>query len=276
MKTVSIVTVTFNCKSVIEKTLRSVTTLDYPNFEYIVVDGASTDGTLDVINAYREKINHIVSEPDKGIYDAMNKGIALATGDYIAFLNAGDTYYEQDTLKNVFTSEIMAENPDVIYGYLIHSFSFGKFVRKRLPLTDFDKYMPIGHPATFVKTELMKKTPFDCSFRIAADYNFFYNLFKSGAIFRFVNTIVADFESENGISNSPQNAINHINEIARVNGRINTFNHQVRRLKLRTKLAIRDIIMPFMQRFFPSYMTARRVNTIECRPDFIRLKDFKI
>ena len=86
----SIITVTYNAGKVLEDTIQSVITQTYKNVEYIIVDGKSTDGTMDIVNRYREHIHTIVSEPDKGLYDAMNKGIDLATGDYLCFLNAGD------------------------------------------------------------------------------------------------------------------------------------------------------------------------------------------
>ena len=86
----SIITVTYNAEKVLEDTIQSIVTQSYKNVEYIIVDGGSTDGTLSIVNKYKEHIHTIVSEPDKGLYDAMNKGIKLATGDYLCFLNAGD------------------------------------------------------------------------------------------------------------------------------------------------------------------------------------------
>ena len=92
----SIITVTYNAEKVLEDTIQSVITQSYKNVEYIIVDGGSKDGTLGIIEKYRQHIAHLVSEPDKGLYDAMNKGIGLATGDYLCFLNAGDELHEDD------------------------------------------------------------------------------------------------------------------------------------------------------------------------------------
>ena len=93
----SIITVTYNAEAVLEDTIQSVISQTYHHVEYILVDGASKDGTLSIIDRYRDRITRIVSEPDKGLYDAMNKGIRLATGDYLCFLNAGDSFHEDDT-----------------------------------------------------------------------------------------------------------------------------------------------------------------------------------
>lgn len=98
----SIITVTYNAEKVLEDTIQSIVTQSYKNVEYIIVDGGSTDGTLTIVNKYKEHIHTIVSEPDKGLYDAMNKGIKLATGDYLCFLNAGDGLHEDDTLYESF------------------------------------------------------------------------------------------------------------------------------------------------------------------------------
>ena len=113
----SIITVTYNAGKVLEDTIQSVITQTYKNVEYIIVDGKSTDSTMDIVNRYREHIHTIVSEPDKGLYDAMNKGIDLATGDYLCFLNAGDELHEDDTLQLIVHSlSGEKELPDVIYG----------------------------------------------------------------------------------------------------------------------------------------------------------------
>ena len=102
MDKITIVTVTYNCSKILKETLESCINQDYENVEYIIIDGASTDGTLDIINQHSENISFILSEPDKGIYDAMNKGIEHATGEWIFFLNAGDKFYSNKTLSDLF------------------------------------------------------------------------------------------------------------------------------------------------------------------------------
>jgi len=102
--TFSIITVTYNAERWLERTILSVLSQSYPNIEFIIVDGASKDGTVDIIKQYEPGIASWVSEPDKGLYDAMNKGLRMATGDYVWFINAGDTLYTSDTLQSIVAS----------------------------------------------------------------------------------------------------------------------------------------------------------------------------
>lgn len=110
--TISIITVCLNAVNTIETTINSVLSQSYPNMEYIIIDGLSTDGTLDIINKYRKKINHIFTEKDNGIYEAMNKGIALANGDFLYFLGADDVL-NKDVIKNVI--QYLYSNDKIIY-----------------------------------------------------------------------------------------------------------------------------------------------------------------
>ena len=112
----SIITVTYNAEKVLEDTIQSVISQTYHHVEYIIVDGASKDGTLSIIDRYRSRIHTVISEPDKGLYDAMNKAISLAGGDYLCFLNAGDCFHEDDTLQQIVHSINGNALPDVIYG----------------------------------------------------------------------------------------------------------------------------------------------------------------
>jgi len=112
----SIITVTYNAAKVLEDTIQSIVTQTYKNLEYIIVDGGSTDETLDIIHKYQEHITTVISEPDQGLYDAMNKGIKLATGDYLCFLNAGDGLHEDDTLLAMVHSIHGTSLPGVLYG----------------------------------------------------------------------------------------------------------------------------------------------------------------
>ena len=117
---ISVVTVCYNAVNDIEKTILSVINQTYPNIEYLIIDGGSKDGTMDIVNKYKDKIDVIVSEPDKGIYDAMNKGIDRATGDWINFMNAGDCFYNNVALESVFPRNYESVNFDILYGYQVH------------------------------------------------------------------------------------------------------------------------------------------------------------
>lgn len=127
----SIITVTYNAGSVVEDTIQSIISQTYKNVEYIIVDGGSKDHTLAIIEKYKEHITTIISEPDKGLYDAMNKGIRLATGDYLCFLNAGDELHEDDTLLQIVHTLTGNELPDVIYGETAIVDEEGHFLRMR-------------------------------------------------------------------------------------------------------------------------------------------------
>ena len=111
--TLSVITIVYNNVKHIERTIFSVVNQTYPNIEYIVVDGKSTDGTLQIIERYKTRIAKIISEKDEGIYDAMNKGLAAATGDYVIFMNSGDEFYKTDTVERVFET---APDADIYYG----------------------------------------------------------------------------------------------------------------------------------------------------------------
>ena len=135
----SIITVTYNAEAVLEDTIQSVISQTYHHVEYIIVDGASKDSTLSIIDRYRDRITRIVSEPDKGLYDAMNKGIRLATGDYLCFLNAGDSFHEDDTLQQMVRSISGNELPDVLYGETELVDKEGHFIRMRRLAETFNK-----------------------------------------------------------------------------------------------------------------------------------------
>src|ERR1700761_611826 len=109
----SVITIVYNNVRDIERTMLSVINQTYQNVEYIIVDGLSNDGTLDIIHKYSDKVAKLISEKDEGIYDAMNKGLAAATGDYVIFMNSGDEFYDINTVSNVFASEPGA---DIYYG----------------------------------------------------------------------------------------------------------------------------------------------------------------
>ncbi|MCR4717330.1 MAG: glycosyltransferase [Lachnospiraceae bacterium] len=196
---VSVITVSYKAANIIEKTIQSVISQDYPYIEYIIVDGGSTDGTVDIIKKYNDRINIWVSEPDKGIYDAMNKGVKMATGDWIMFLNAGDFYHSHDVLTR-FIREI-DEDTTVAYG-LIHYFTHKKeFDMEYIPLEQMAYLDPIPHPATMTRLSYHKAHLFDTSFRSSGDYDFFYRAFYDECVkFQYIPIIITDYDNSEGIS----------------------------------------------------------------------------
>ena len=172
---VSIITVSYNSAKTIIETIESVVNQSYDNIEYIIIDGDSKDGTKDIIESYKHQIHTIVSEPDKGIYDAMNKGLALATGDVIGLLNSDDTFAHKDVIKNV-VATFNAKQVDAVYGNLkyingatkatVRNWKSGAYRRSKFLFG----WMP-PHPTFFVKREAYEQFGrFDTSLKSAADY----------------------------------------------------------------------------------------------------------
>lgn len=212
---ISVVTVCYNAVNTIEKTILSVINQTYDNIEYVIIDGASTDGTINIIKRYENRIAYWISEPDRGIYDAMNKGILKATGDWIHFLNAGDIFHNNEVIKD-FIPQIQ-NNVFIAYGDTQYVFSIASKVHKALPIDRMNQVMPIGHPATFVKSSYHKKNLFDTSYRSSGDYKFFFDSFyKDHVEFQYIPLIVADFDAEGGTSTS--NPFLVTEENARVRG----------------------------------------------------------
>ena len=116
MKKLSVITITWNAAATLERTLRSVREQSWPHIEHLIIDGGSDDGTLELIGRYAHEQLRWVSEPDRGLYDAMNKGAAMAKGDYLCFLNAGDTFFAADTVEKMMLTFEDASAPDILYG----------------------------------------------------------------------------------------------------------------------------------------------------------------
>lgn len=266
---VSVITVCYNAVHGIENTLKSVVGQSYPDVEYIVIDGGSTDGTVDIIQKYADKIAYFVSEPDGGIYDAMNKGVKVATGEWINFLNAGDCFFDCCSVEKVFAHDILADI-DVVYGYQVHCYDYGTFVRKRLPLSFFYQGMPFGHESSFVRASIMKLTGFDTNYRIAADYHFFFHLYALGKKFQFVDVLVAVFDSSEGVSSSDKTALLTHYETSKINGSIGSF--QYIKSWLRTYAAIKTKSM--IRRISPSFVENRQRHKREKNLEYVPLSVF--
>lgn len=195
----TIVTIVFNNVTEIETTILSVLQQKFRNIEYIIIDGGSTDGTVEIIKKYSSFITYWISESDDGIYNAMNKGIKIATGEWIMFLNAGDYLYSHNTLESIFQTSY--KNVDVIYGDICFVYPNAEKIKKSdKNLSNFHRYLPIFHPSTFVKTSIMKRYMYDENYKIAADYKFLYSLYRNKYVFQKVDIIVSYFDI-NGISN---------------------------------------------------------------------------
>lgn len=198
----SIITVTYHAESVLEETILSVVSQTYHNIEYIIVDGASKDRTLSIVNKYRDKIQAVVSEPDKGLYDAMNKGLKMAKGEYVCFLNAGDTFHEDDTLQLI-VHQLNKSNvlPDVIYGETALVDAQRHFVRmRRLQTPDtlnwksFRQGMLVCHQAFIAKRALAET--YDLNYRFSADFDWCIRVMKKASLLHNTRITLIDYLDE--------------------------------------------------------------------------------
>lgn len=187
---VSVVTVVFNGVDYVESTIRSVLEQNCPAgwIEYLVVDGGSSDGTLDILDKYPGV--KCISGPDKGIYDAMNKGIALSSGKWIIFMNAGDVFYNSSTVRDLFANKNY-EEVDVIYGDCVLDYAGMLKYRKAGHLEELWKGVQFSHQSAFIDVSYHKKNPYIITNTIAADFEFFYNLYVSGGRLHKVDKAVS-------------------------------------------------------------------------------------
>ncbi len=215
---VSVITVCYNSEHAIEKTLISVTGQVYENIEYIIIDGGSTDKTNEIIQKYRDQIDLWISEKDEGIYDAMNKAVALAKGEWINFMNAGDTFRDNQVIKDIF-DKTRTLGEQVIYGKSINIYP--TFTQKGTILKPDQmwKAMPINHQAMFMKTKVLQKYGFDQKYRFAADYDLIMRLKTDHISFIFIDQFISmvDCIDSTSVKNILQ-SISERKEIATRNG----------------------------------------------------------
>lgn len=195
---VTVVTVVFNCVSSIESTILSVIGQSYDNVEYIIVDGGSTDGTVQILQKYDQYIDYWISERDGGIYNGMNKGISLSTGQWINFMNAGDRFHSSKTIENV--AEFLDENFAVVGGGVRYIYDSDNTRTKHMEVKFSGFYMSVPHhQASFINNRLMKHFKYDESFRIRGDLNFMALLHARKHRFRMIREVVCDVDT-NGVS----------------------------------------------------------------------------
>lgn len=191
---VSIITVCLNAEATIERTIRSVIRQTYKNIEYIIIDGGSTDRTLQIAAKYRDDISTLISEKDSGIYDAMNKGIELAHGDYIGIINADD-WYEKDAVDYVVqTGKRLSEDIGVISGQCRYIEETSTFLPRRKGMVHIWTEMPIAHPATFIKKSVYEKFgKYDTHYKLAADYELIFRLYVNRVAFYLCEKVLANY-----------------------------------------------------------------------------------
>lgn len=206
---ISVITVSFNEEHVIEETLKSVINQTYSNTEYIVIDGGSRDKTVEIIKKYQVNINYWISETDGGIYYGMNKGVAQVHGDWVLFINAGDKLASDHVLEDVFGNKVYNDNIHIIFGNIIYHYPDYDFLINCKPQKGEFQNL---HPATFCRANDIKDYPFDTSFRIAADTDFFTTMKNVYGLSSFLHipVTISVFEAFSGVSN--QNLYNMYKE----------------------------------------------------------------
>ncbi len=185
MNSLTVITVTYNAEQTLERTLKSVREQTYPAIQHLIVDGKSTDGTVDLIRRHEHDKMAWISEPDEGLYHAMNKAIGMAAGDYLCFLNAGDTFYAPDTVEKMMSSFMEGQPPDILYGETAIVDGDGRFLHmrrlkapERLTWRSFKQGMLVCHQAFIVKRELVE--PYDLSYRFSSDFDWAIRMMKKG------------------------------------------------------------------------------------------------
>lgn len=170
----SVITVSYNAAGVIEDTILSVISQNYDSYEYIVVDGASSDGTIEIVRNYNSKIKHVLSEPDSGIYEAMNKGVKFACGDYCIFMNAGDRFVNDSVLSAV--SQFLDGSYDYVLGNEVGIDDKGKinhYKHSRKAITPYKlMWSSVSHQASFIKRSLLLDDPYDETLKLVSDWKF--------------------------------------------------------------------------------------------------------
>ena len=195
MLRITYVTITYNAASVLQRTLDSVLSQDYPDILHLIIDGASTDDTMQLVDAYIDRSNaadnghsiQVTSEPDKGIYDAMNKGLRSITGDYVCFLNAGDFLPASDTVSRI-VEKVGDQSPAVLYGDTDIVDGEGRFLHHRrlappehLSWKSFRQGMLVCHQAFYARTDFAIATPYDQRYRYSADVDWCIRVMKAAA-----------------------------------------------------------------------------------------------
>ena len=194
---VSIIVVSLNTKLFFLETVKSIINQCYKNKEIIIVDGNSVDGTVQEIKKLKNKFSKIIIKKDKGIYDAMNRGIRISSGKWILFLNSGDIFNNRKVLSNIFRNQLF--NKDIIFGNtLVKNNNIRRFVEGK-NFTKNTIVMPFCHQSTMVKTDILKKNQFSLKYKYSSDFNFFFKCFEKKIKFYKLNQIIAHVRA-NGVS----------------------------------------------------------------------------
>lgn len=245
-KKVSIVVVSLNTRSSFLKTINSIISQSYANKEIIVVDGNSTDGTIKIIKKMSKNFSKIIIDKDRGIYDAMNKGIALAKGEWTIFLNSGDVFKDINVLKKAHT--IINKKSDIVFGNTIIDNKDIFYYQSSKFFNNSTLQIPFCHQSVFIKTKILKKNRFNLNYKICSDFNLFIKLYKKKHIFQKIELIIAIVTS-GGLSDSSRLRVFYENfDILKKNKMLNgkTFSLFI--------IFFNTILTKFIKFFLPKYI----------------------
>lgn len=207
---VTIITVTYNCENSIAKTIESIINQTYNNIEYLIIDGNSTDNTINIIKKYAELDSRIkyISETDEGIYDAMNKGISMSSGDILNFINSADLILDKTAIENIVTEFTLNKNVELLYSNIVAGDNYIKY-NNRINKISFIRRKSICHQAMFVKRNIFDKTGlYDTKYKIVADRDWFIKCYKNKVTMKHIDKFYIFFDV-NGVS-SDKKRINQI------------------------------------------------------------------
>ena len=246
----SIITINYNNREGLQKTIDSVVSQTWRDFEWIIIDGGSTDGSKELIEQYQQHFAYWCSEPDKGVYNAMNKGIAKARGEYLNFMNSGDCFYESDTLDKVFSNNNVTE--DIIYGDWVRQESDRNvFFHAPQEASLFTFYVDnTCHQAMFIKTSILKTKGYDENYHIYADWARWIEMMIDSCTSKYIPVTICYYDAQNGISNTIVPEMDLELEKARAiipnNFRLVLDRYQIDKkklIKLENNLIIKDVYM---------------------------------
>ena len=266
---ITVVTVCRNAENCIKETIESVLSQSCDDYEYLIIDGASTDNTIDIISSFCEEfasknINfRYISEPDDGIYDAMNKALDISGGEWILFMNAGDSFFSPDVLSDVYAEDL--HGSDVVYGNILMKDN-GHY--KKDPAgnpEDQVNHSPICHQAMFTRTDILRKYRFDTGYELAADYDTMIRMFKDGRSFKKLDKTISIFEMGGA---SYRQSIRYLKQIYRSRSCcsiVSRKNFYIEALKLRIYMFVRDLARKCIAPVFYSSKRGWYRDKILCR-----------
>ena len=248
---ISVVTINYNMGTELAGTIESVLSQDYPNLEYIVIDGGSTDSSTEVIKRY-PRIDYWISERDKGRYYAMNKGVEAATGDWVIFINSGDRFHDPSVVADVFQSQDHS-GIDLVYGHVLRRYPT-EGVQRVIPAQDLSTLplrMPCSHQSLFARRSLLLKHPFSPNLSIAADHDFMLRAMLAGGQFKKVERTISIF-STGGISDRQR--YEALRQILDLLGRLNLLTWRIR--IIHGTMMVRALVGARMKQVIPRRLTA--------------------